>query len=389
MTLRRRFALTVAAVIAVTVTLFATLSIVVLDRTFRSASQARLHTAANAMATTVDVHFGRLSVDAGDLRQMAAMHGETPFSLVAADGRVLGGAPAPRSVGSVSLVSVPIVRSGRTYGNVVVWEPNAWIGDFDRAAAIVSAIAGILLIAAGVAISVRVAQSFEDMLARLEAAYARERQFVADASHELRTPLAVVRAETELALRRQRTEIEYRRAIASISHECGRLESLVDELLAAARADLDASERERLDANSIVRDLGERLKPAAALRGVEIELGTNGDAFFYANGAMVERALLAVAHNAIGFAHAVVRFDVSRDGQDVRIDVADDGSGFSSDALAHATERFWRGDSARDRSGTGLGLAIARSLLEANGGRIALANASGGGAVVSLRLKDA
>jgi len=388
MTLRRRFALTVAATIAVTVALFATLSIVVLDQTLRSASIARMRTAASAIATAVDVHGGRPSVDAGDLRQISAMHGETPFAILTRGGEVLGGSPVPISTSGVTLVNVPVVRNGRTYGNVVVWQSSAWIGDFDRAAAILSAIAGVLLMAVGVAVATRVAKSFEEVHAALEAAYARERQFVADASHELRTPLAVVRAETELALRRPRSDEEYRRALESISHECGRLEALVDELLAAARAELDAYERVRLDANSIVRELSDRLKPAAALRGVEIELATNGDAYFYGNPAMVERALLAVAHNAIGFARRVVRFGVAREGADVRIDVADDGTGFSAEALAHATERFWRGDPARNRSGTGLGLAIARSLLEANGGRIALANSGQGGAVVSLHLKE-
>lgn len=389
MTVRRRFAITVAAVIAVTVALFATLSIVVLDNTFRSASEARLRTAANAMATAVDVHGGRLSVDAGDLRQMSAMHGETPFSLLAIDGTILGGTSVPRFASDVTIVRVPIVRNGRMYGSVAVWQSNAWIGDFDRYAAILSAIAGVLLMAAGIAISTRVAKSSEEMLAKLGAANARERQFVADASHELRTPLAVVRAETELALRRPRSDEDYRRAIESISHECGRLEALVDGLLAAARADVDANERERVDANSMVRELSDRLKPAARLRVVDIEIATKGDAFFCANGAMIERALLAVAHNAIGFARGVVRFDVACEGDDVRIDVADDGTGFSDEALVHATERFWRGDPARSRSGSGLGLAIARSLLEANGGRIGLANASGGGAVVSLYLKEA
>ena len=53
----------------------------------------------------------------------------------------------------------------------------------------------------------------------------------------------------------------------------------------------------------------------------------------------------------------------------VRIEIADDGPGFSAEALAHATERFWRGDASRPRGGTGLGLAIARTMVEANGGR--------------------
>jgi signal transduction histidine kinase len=385
---RSRFALTVAAAIAVTVALFATVSIVAIDRALRSSFAARLQTAANAVSTTVDVHHGQVSVDAGDLRELAAIHEDTPFSISDKNGRLMGGTPVPALPREHSLftVTVPIERNGVKVGSATVWQSDAWIGDFDRVAAIVSIVVGLLLIGLGVAVSMPVAKYYERLLNQLEAALARERQFVADASHELRAPLAVLHAETELALRRQRSEEEYRRALESVAREGSRLEQLVDELLAAARAEADASERERLDAESMVRELQERLRPAAALKGVELEMQSDGNAYVEANGVMVERALLAIAHNAIAFAKGCVRVGVTRDGSTVRIDVADDGTGFSPEALQHATERFWRGDSARGRGGTGLGLAIARSLLEANGGRIALANAAGGGAVVSAYL---
>lgn len=388
MSIRTRFAVTVAAAIAVTVALFTTLSILAIDRALRSSFAERLRTAAQAVSTTADVHHGVVSVDAGDLRELAALHEGTPFSIVDLNGTLLGGTVAPEAPREHSLftVTVPIVRNERALGYATVWQSDAWIGDFDRDAAIVSTVMGLLLIGLGVALSAPVARTYEQLLTQLQAALARERQFVADASHELRAPLAVLHAEVELALRRDRTESEYRVALESIAREGARLEQLVDELLAAARAEADASERDRLDAGSVVRDLQERLRPAASLKGVALEVASDTTAYVNANGVMIERALLAIVHNAITFARGCVRMNVTRDEETVRIDVTDDGNGFTNEALQHATERFWRGDAARGRGGTGLGLAIARSLLEANGGRIALANAPDGGAVVSALL---
>jgi len=414
---------------AVTVTLFATLSIVAIDRALRSSFEARLRTTAQAIATTVDVHDGVMTVDASDLRDLSVIHADTPFAIVAANGTLLGGNPVPASGtnAGLSTVTVPVQRKGIDAGNVTVWQSNLWIGDFDRDAAIVSAIVGLLLLAIGTIVSSRVARtalapaeriaslaeqiegrdlslrlhadgadelgrlcaSFDRMLDRLEAAFAHERRFVADASHELRAPLAVLRAETELALRRERSEAEYRNALESIEREVVRLDELVDELLAAARAGADASERQALDANEIVETLAQRVRPAAALRGVEISVETDSQAVASANRATVERALLAILHNAIAFARSGVRLVVHGEPSAIRVEVADDGPGFSPDALAHATERFWRGDPARPRGGTGLGLAIARTLLEANGGGLLLSNGRSGGAVVTVSLQSA
>jgi signal transduction histidine kinase len=102
---------------------------------------------------------------------------------------------------------------------------------------------------------------------------------------------------------------------------------------------------------------------------------------------MLERAIVALIDNALRFARRTVTVTVERAGTGARIAVADDGPGFSEEALRDATARFWRDDPARSGTGTGLGLAIAQSIIERHGGTIALRNvAEGSGAVVELTL---
>jgi signal transduction histidine kinase len=176
--------------------------------------------------------------------------------------------------------------------------------------------------------------------------------------------------------------------LASIAREGARLEELVNELLATARAEVDAREQETLDANELLSNLGDRVRATAATRGIEIRVETGGVMLAQANRATLERALLAIAHNAIRYGRddgTVCMRSLQDDGL-VRIEIADDGPGFTSDALAHATERFWRGDTARQRDGTGLGLAIARAFIEANRGTLQIANSTVGGAVVTIEL---
>jgi signal transduction histidine kinase len=427
MSIRARFTVTVVTIMALTIALFAGLSIVALDRTLRSGLESRLHSAAQTIALTVDVHDGRISVDAGDLRSITSVNAGTPFAVYGSDGRLIAGTTPPSSQArGLQTADVPITRDDQALGHVTVWQSDLWIGEFARNAAIVSLGIGILLIALGAIVSRRVAQrvlapvgeiaslaerieahdlsgrldadgrdelgrlcaSFDRMLDRLQSAFERERRFVADASHELRAPLAVLRAETDLALRRQRDNSEYRAALASIAHESARLEELVDELLAAARAEVDARQRQTLDAGELVRQLGDRVRSAAASRGIDVRVEATGTALARANRATLERALLAIVHNAIEYGRddGVVLLRALRNNDAVRIEIADDGPGFTPDALAHATERFWRGNAAHPRGGTGLGLAIARTIVEANRGRLQLANAASGGAIVTIVL---
>ncbi len=428
MSVRTRFAITVATIVAVTAVLFAGLSIIALDRALRSGFEARLHSDAQAIATAVDVHHGRISLDPSDLRALGSLHADTPFAVYGSASTQIAGNRLPPSASRSGLqsASVAVKRGARTFGTVTVWQSGLWIGEFDRDAAIVSMAVGLLLIAFGIVASRRVARrvlapvgeiaslaerieghdfssrlradgkdelgrlcaSFDRMLDRLQSAFSRERRFVADASHELRAPLAVLRAETELALRRERTSDQYRAALASIAREAVRLEELIDELLAAARAEVDARQQQTLDASELVRHLGERVSPAAATRGMMVRVDASGAVLAQANRSTLERALLAVVHNAIAYGRkdGTVRIRTFQNDGTVKIEVSDDGPGFSDDALVHATERFWRGDTARPRGGTGLGLSIARTIVEANRGSLELANSDEGGAIVTIRL---
>ena len=206
-----------------------------------------------------------------------------------------------------------------------------------------------------------------------------------DASHELRAPLAVVRAETDLALRRDRSAEEYRSALESIDRETTRLQELVDDLLQTMRHQTLA-ETQRIDVRAVVAGVAGRMRRAAARIDVE-DQGISSAV--YADPKSLERALSAVLHNALIHGGGEVLVSLGGDPDVVRITVADAGPGFSADAINHATERFWRGDSARSRGSTGLGLSIARILVEAHGGALTLANGAGGGAVVSLVLPRA
>ncbi len=208
----------------------------------------------------------------------------------------------------------------------------------------------------------RLGDTLNAMLDRIEAAFARERTFVADASHELRTPLSILKAELELALSRGRSNEELTEALRSAAEETDRLVALAEDLLVIARSDQGQLpiRREELRAADLLERVRDRHAPDASIQ-VADGLVVNADPL------RLEQALGNLLDNARRHGGPNIELAAEARGDRVRLHVRDDGPGFP-DGLA-AFERFTRGDAARGRGGAGLGLAIVDAVARAHGGR--------------------
>lgn len=380
--------------------LFAAAAVFAIDRTERTALDARLQTNARAAEQFVDVKRGRIALDRSDHEQIDEIVG--PGSDVAVlDGRgtvlfssVQRVPPALRRAyaktqfldagkgdAKVRVFILPVMNRKAPAGSVVVWAGSDWIDETDRNLAI--ALGALALLIAGLAL---LAGHLVTRRA-LEDAFARQRRFTADASHELRAPLAVIRAEADLALRKEREPDAYRSVIQTIASEADNMEAIIGDLLSAARAESGKTVREPVEVCSLLARIAERLAPAAAAQDTAIRLDASGEATILADASALERALVAIVHNAVQYSPpgGAIKLSCRRFDRFVEVTVEDNGPGFSAQALEHALERFWREPGSQAGTGTGLGLAIARAIIQANGGTISLANTQDG-ASVRIRL---
>ena len=237
----------------------------------------------------------------------------------------------------------------------------------------------------------RLAETMNDMLGRLEQAFAQSRRFAADAAHELRTPLATLRGTIEVALRGDRSPDEYRQVLASSLEEAERLIRLSEDLLLFSRA-LAAPEpgRALVDLEALlldVFDVGARLGQAA---GVSVRIETAAPALVQGDATALRRALLNLVENAVKYTPGGGKVELSLVAGDgtAMLAVSDTGIGVDAADAEAIFEPFVRLDAARSRDtgGAGLGLAIARSIIVAHRGTISVESRPGSGSCFSIRL---
>jgi two-component system, OmpR family, sensor kinase len=232
-------------------------------------------------------------------------------------------------------------------------------------------------------------ETLNEMLARIERAFERERAFVSDASHELRTPLSVLKAELDLALSTGRTSKELAAALRSASDETNRLVALADDLLVLARADegrlpLDPQE---FDAQAFLERVATRFEPAAAELGRRIE--ANGPPLtLRGDPARLDQAISNLVQNALRHGAGTIALTAARSDGSVQLHVSDEGEGMPPFLRDAAFERFSRSDGRAAGGGTGLGLAIVAAIATAHGGSAHLGETSKGGTDAWISLPD-
>ncbi len=240
------------------------------------------------------------------------------------------------------------------------------------------------------------AESFNELLARLDQSFESMRRFVADASHELRTPLAVIRGEADVALAKERQPAEYREALAVILDESRRLSRLVEDLLNLARADAGRVTLQVRDFyfNDLVADCCRSVQALAAAKGIALEYRAPADVPFSGDEDLLRRLVVNLLDNAIRYTPPGGRVTAEVEAQPagVRLRIADTGIGIPGDAVPHVFERFFRADKARSRAaaaspgGFGLGLAIVKWIAESHRGAVEVESRPEAGSTFTVTL---
>jgi signal transduction histidine kinase len=233
----------------------------------------------------------------------------------------------------------------------------------------------------------RLGETLNEMLARLEESFQRERQFVTDASHELRTPLAVLKAELEAAIRIGDYDAEARESLRVALEEADHLAQLAEDLLLIARA-ADGRlpvRREQVDVGELLERTRQRFTDRARQQARRIRVDAPEDESLSVDPLRARQALGNLVDNALRHGGGEIRLSARRSGDGIEIDVSDDGPGFAAELEPHVFERFTSGDGNRTRSGAGLGLAIVRAIAEAHGATAMIVDTNSAGATVRLR----
>jgi two-component system, OmpR family, sensor kinase len=229
------------------------------------------------------------------------------------------------------------------------------------------------------------AEAFNNMLDRLDRAFARQRQFVSDASHELRSPLTAIRGQLEVLSRQEQPSAqEVRRVETAALREMGRVERLVEDMLSLARLDEGVGPALReVSAAGFLRELAE------ARGGENEQLGDLAEGTIELDPDLVAQVVRNLLDNADRYAgEGQVVLSARAAGSSLVVSVDDAGPGIPPADRERVFDRFHRRDSARDRAsgGSGLGLGIARAIVSAHGGRIWVDDSPLGGARVSFSL---
>ncbi|PZR57440.1 MAG: hypothetical protein DLM50_05540 [Candidatus Meridianibacter frigidus] len=238
----------------------------------------------------------------------------------------------------------------------------------------------------------KLAQTFDEMLARLEEAFARERQFISDASHELKTPLTSINANAQMLHRWADADERVRsESLSVIVNETAALAEMINGMLMLAKAESgDNLPLEPVFIGTVAADAVRSAEPRAREKGLYARLHAQQDVpIVLGNPSLLRHLIGNLMDNAVKFTdRGGIDVQVRRASQDAVVEVLDTGCGIETDEIPHIFERFYRADKSRSRAvpGTGLGLAIARSIARLHGGTLEAERRTGGGTCVRVRL---
>jgi heavy metal sensor kinase len=254
----------------------------------------------------------------------------------------------------------------------------------------------------------RLADTFNEMISRLDQSFRQVKQFTADASHELKTPLTILKGEVEVTLRKKRTPHEYEQILVSNLEEINRMSKIVEDLLLLSKADIGEIRlnKEDINLNRFIHGLTEQMKILAQPKNIRIETSNHQEEIHVFGDALRMRELfINLIENGIKYTEegGSILITLTKEAETLanpstpsdkrvvifaKIIVADTGIGIAKDDQERIFNRFFRVDKARSREqgGSGLGLSICKWIVEAHQGGITVKSEPGKGSSFIVRL---
>jgi len=220
----------------------------------------------------------------------------------------------------------------------------------------------------------RLAETFNNMLIRLDNAFSSQQQLIQDVSHELRTPLTALKGKQEVTLNKKRSCEEYESVLRVNLEEINKMSQLVENLLVLARLE----NKESFLANRpvklahTIKQVLDGMKLLADQKNISLVFSSNEDIFVEADENQISRVISNIIDNAIKYTPNNGQVDIKlyKDNVFAKIAISDTGIGIARDELTHIFDRFYRIDKSRSSLGFGLGLSIAKSIIDLHKGRI-------------------
>lgn len=237
------------------------------------------------------------------------------------------------------------------------------------------------------------AQTFDQMLDKLEHSFQKEKQFTSDASHELRTPVTVILSQCEYLLEEGNLSGEERKSVEAIQRKARNMARMISQLLFLSRADQNrqAVQKENLDLSMLTEIAVEEQQEIALSRGIQIETDIQENIYGYVDETLFIRIWMNLLGNAVtyGRENGWIKVGLSKENDRICGYVQDNGIGIRKEDLPRIWERFYQVDASRasrENSGSGLGLPMVKWIIQTHGGTVSVESEYGKGSVFSFSI---
>lgn len=234
------------------------------------------------------------------------------------------------------------------------------------------------------------ATAFNNLLNRLDEAFKREQQFIADVAHEMKTPIATMRSALEVSISKDRSKEEYRQVINDSIVETNALSSTLNDILDLAWSQTPHEQKKiaTINLSELMEELADIGSKLAKPKHQIIETYITPNVLIDGYKDKLAKALINVIENAIKYSpqKGLISIDLHKRGNIVTITISDNGQGILQKDIPHIFDRFYRGSSTDKVFGSGIGLSITQSIIKLHHGTIQVQSKPGSGSTFHIRL---